>query len=203
MFKVLAITGKAQSGKSTAREILRKLVKKRYGDKDWHVEWTPFAGKLKEIAFDLFRWDGDKELYYPMEGTDEELIKPIPDAGRQLLINIGQVMRSIRPAVWAEYIYNLIRERVDDRLKNTIYVVDDLRFKNELDVMNRFGKDFVLIKIHRNEQLDIDDISEKDLDDLDENKYNLIIDNNGTEEDLEKEIAKILPLLIGDGNAQV
>ena len=67
-----------------------------------------FGGRIKELAIELFN----------MEKKD-----------RSLLINIADKMREIDEDVWAKYIIN--------QTKNEEYcLIDDLRFKNELNYLN-------------------------------------------------------------------
>ena len=68
-----------------------------------------FAGKVKSIAIDLF----------DMEKKD-----------RKLLQQIGTYMREIEPDVWANYV-------VKQSKKYDYVVIDDLRYKNEYDLLKK------------------------------------------------------------------
>ena len=70
-----------------------------------------FADKIKELAIDLFN----------METKD-----------RDLLINIGTKFREIDRDVWINYV---IKKTSD----NKNYILDDLRFQNELDILVKHG----------------------------------------------------------------
>lgn len=95
----VAICGKICSGKSTLTDKLMKrypkLIKKS------------FAGKIKELAVELF---GMKEK------------------DRKLLQDIGTNMRLIDPDVWVNYIIN----GTDDNV-----IIDDLRFENEARLLKQ------------------------------------------------------------------
>ena len=69
-----------------------------------------FAGKVKNIAVDLF----------DMEKKD-----------RKLLQQIGTYMREIDPDVWANYV-------VKQSKKYNYVVIDDLRYKNEYDLLKKW-----------------------------------------------------------------
>lgn len=168
---VIAFAGKAHSGKSTSKQALIDLVKAKYPQ--FQVVPISFAAKLKDVAKDLFGWDGDKEVYFNLDKDNT----PVKDRGRNLLINIGQHMRDIRPTVWADY----AAQEIDDWIKNSggrldyIFVIDDLRFKNEMAVLEKYN--LIKVKLERPQSLSIDDISEKDLDDY--NEWDAIINNAG------------------------
>lgn len=188
MYKVIAFCGLAQSGKTTNKDAIQEILKAKYPKLIFqHIS---FAAKLKEIAFDLFEWDGDKELYYPMQGDD--LGSPMADKGRQLLINIGQFMRQIRSTVWADYVSRKLEEEIaTGEALNKIYVVDDLRFPNEIEGLKEAAPEhLILIKIKRKSELKLDDISETALNNFDD--YNYTIENNGTKKDLSKKLEIIL-----------
>jgi cytidylate kinase len=80
-----------------------------------------FGGKIKEIAYDLFNMN-----------------KNIKD--RSLLINIADKMRMIDQDIWAKYIV----KQIDD---NPCCIIDDLRFQNELDILEN-DDDWIYIVLH-------------------------------------------------------
>lgn len=186
-FLVIGISGKAQAGKGESLNAIKRIVKKYYPDFD--VINRPFAAKLKEIAKDLYGWDGDKKFHYIEhkygDGFDEtNEAWTIQDLGRQLLINIGNGNRNIRSTVWADYVQKGILEDIKLGFAHKkIYVIDDMRFKNEMDVMASFGNKFLTVRIQRDVELKLDNISEIDLDGYD--GWNDVVDNNGSLEDLE------------------
>jgi hypothetical protein len=140
---IIGLSGKARAGKDTTADLLLKLIYEKtgiYGAK------RSFAEKVKDIASDLFQWDGSKEL------TGQQ------DTGRQLLINIGCKMREIRPSVWVDAVVKEIKESGSD-----IFCIPDVRFPNELDIIrNNSG---IIIRVERsNGQLLLDDKSETSCD---------------------------------------
>jgi len=70
-----------------------------------------FGGKIKEIAYNLFNMN-----------------KNIKD--RSLLINIADKMREIDQDIWAK---NIVKQIGD----NPYCIIDDLRFQNELDILEK------------------------------------------------------------------
>ena len=151
----IAITGKMCSGKTT---IANYLI-----EKNKNFVKISFADKVKEIAKDLF---------------------DMKDKNRHLLQSIGTKMREIKEDVWACY-------TVKKACKQDFVIIDDLRYKNEFNQVKDAG--FILIKLKISKKLQVDRLknlyknnwqnhidnlshqSELELDDIDENKYDLII----------------------------
>lgn len=152
-FVVICLSGKAHSGKSTAREHLIGRLSEQY--KDYKFVHHSFAAKLKEIAYDLFGWDGVKDLY------------PEEDRGRKLLINIGTHMRDIRASVWVDFVVEKIKNDIlIGNAHNKIYIIDDLRFSNELAILkNSFGNKVYWVHVSRPGVQEIDSESERGLSD--------------------------------------
>jgi hypothetical protein len=180
--KLIAFTGKAQAGKTESSKILEELVI-RDGYKFVKIS---FASALKDIAKLYFGWDGDKGIYY----VDGE---PVKDRGRQLLINIGAKFREIRPTIWADIALEEMKRISEETPEGIVFCIDDLRFKNEVAIVNKFGASKIIKIVRPNGQLSIDDISEKDLDDV---KFETVVENSGTLEDLAKSVEKVYNLAI-------
>lgn len=200
---LIVFSGKAQSGKSTSAGLLKQYLDEqivannpsihsnRLGDSP--VQIHSFAKALKEIAKEYFGWDGSKEIFYepnpdgPGPRGAERAFLPVPDKGRTLLLNIGKKFREIRPTIWVDYVINNIK-RIDKEVSNTVFVIDDLRFKNELALAKTFHT-CVSIRLQRDEgALDLDDISEKDLDDA---TFDYYLKNNGSQEELKQNLGKL------------
>jgi len=176
--KIIAFSGKAQSGKTETSKILKTIAL----DDDITVTIVSFASALKKIATDYFGWDGDKEIYYNEDGSI------VQDKGRQLLINIGQQFRAIRPTIWVDIAMDKIKKLDQENPENNIFLIDDLRFKNEANVINKI-ENAAIVRVSRKEgALDIDDISEKDLDDYD---FEENLKNNGTLKELEEGVREL------------
>lgn len=105
----IAITGNLCSGKS----YLAKILMKKY-----NLELYSFAGKIKEIATDLFQ---------------------MTQKDRLLLQNIADKMKEIDPDIWIKYVLSGIGT------KDNI-IIDDLRFENEVNYLKEHG--FTIIRLN-------------------------------------------------------
>lgn len=94
---LIGISGHARAGKDTIAEAFTRAGYRRIS----------LADKLKEVARDLFGWDGEK---------DEE--------GRKLLILLGAKMREISSDVWIRYVMRNLKAGEN-------VVIPDIRYKNE------------------------------------------------------------------------
>lgn len=182
-YLVIGISGKMQSGKTTAAQLIKKDLESRIMPRGnpMVVKILPFAQKLKDIAIDLYGWDGDKGIYLNDKGI------AIKDKGRQLLIELGRKMREIRPTIWVDYLYKkidyLINNRSDEIL---VIIVDDVRYLNELEKLANFERSFRAIRIERMGIPTLNDPSETGLDNGIE--WHKIFYNNSTIDDLGKEL---------------
>lgn len=156
---IIAISGKLKSGKDTIADYLVQ----EYGFKR-----IAFADKLKDIAKDLFFWDGNKDDY-----------------GRKLLQDLGMQMRSIKQDVWVDYVFRTIRNHNDMN-----WVITDVRYKNEAEIAhkNRACIWRVNRELDRSNIL-CNHISETDLDDY--NYFDDIIENVGTVRELYDKVDKL------------
>lgn len=159
---IIAFSGKARSGKTTGRELMRKMA---YAQGYMFCAMS-FAEPIRNLAKELFGWDGDKQLYELPDGS-MDITK-----GRGLLITVGAKMREILPSVWVDFVIRQIEHG-----PNGVYVIDDLRFKNEADALRKTFPDALLIRVQSDKQAAIDDPTETDLDNYD--GWTGTIDNNG------------------------
>ena len=192
---IIAFSGKARSGKTESAKVLKEIVEQTN-----EVKFIPFsfATKVKEIAKFYFNWDENKDIHHRVFATGEIKsdgsiavdgdTETIQDKGRQLLINIGQKFREIRPSIWADVVVQQINDLDIGEPENVIYVVDDMRFRNEVKSLGQYGR-LITIRLNRTEgQLNIDDITEKD---LDNHRFDHYIENDGTVKDLKQKIHQI------------
>ncbi len=192
---IIAFSGKARSGKTESSKVLKEVVDQ---SNELTVMPLSFATKVKEIARFYFGWDDNKDIHHRVYATGE--IKSdgsfavdgdtevIQDKGRQLLINIGQKFREIRPSIWADIVVQQINDLDIGTPENVIYCIDDMRFLNEVKSLGQYGR-LVTIRLNRNEgQLNIDDVTEKD---LDNHKFDYYIENDGSIKDLKQKIQQI------------
>ena len=85
-----------------------------------------FGQKIKDIAYELFNMN-----------------KNFKD--RSLLINIADKMREIDPDVWAKYIINQTNSY-------NHCIIDDLRFQNELDLLENNSDDWIYFVLKMDEK---------------------------------------------------
>jgi len=158
----IAFSGKMQVGKTTSADYLVQ----KYG----FVKLS-FAGKLKEIAKDL--WPEQFECGQ----------KP-----RKLLQDLGMKMREIDQDVWVKYLVRIVRSLP----KDSNIVVDDLRFMNEYTALKNEG--FFIVRILRDvppSPLD-DHPSEKEVEQM---PYDLLLLNTGTLDRLYEKLDKIMEMV--------
>lgn len=120
-----AITG-AQSGKDTGAAFFEKYVTSQ-GKKVWI---THHADLLKQMAKDIYKWDGNKDEY-----------------GRGLLQYLGtDKVRKMRSDYWVEHILGQL-DLVDGDIDYVI--IPDSRFPNEIDAYKNAGYKTISIDIRR------------------------------------------------------
>ncbi len=163
----IAISGKAGSGKDTIAKILQEV--------NPELQIFRFGDNLKKslelkfpLLFNVERWENDRDYR-------NEYIKDFGMTRRELLIKEAMLLRQIHPDYWVKSLFNYLP--IDN------YIVSDLRFKNELEALKRDKA--LLIKVIRDTE-EINHISERDLDDF--NEWDIIINNNGTIEELREKI---------------
>ena len=170
--KIFIISGKARSGKNEVSKIIEKYYKNK------KCITISFAYYLKDYIKRITNWDGNEETKPRdlLQNIGIELIKNKID--NKLLIN--RIMQDIEVF---SYFYDII-------------VVTDARLIEEVDLPKQKLNNVVTIRINRD---DIDNnltlkqkehLTEIALDNYFDFDY--IINNNGTFEDLEKEILKIM-----------
>lgn len=115
---IILINGKRRSGKGLLTESLKKHLAEDFKD----IKVLSFAEPIKTITkpiLDEIEWDG----------KDKEVVRP-------LWIAMGEVGRNIDPDIWCARTFNKIIENVkvaNDNGINSLYLIDDMRFPNELD----------------------------------------------------------------------
>lgn len=174
---LVVFSGKARSGKSESSKIIKSLYKNtKYKVKIWS-----FAKELKILAKSLLGWDGDKTTYYLSNG-DLDTSK-----GRGLLISFGQKMREVKETVWVDFTMKKIYKSEKNK-KAIIHCIDDARFRNEINIIKQYSN-CIIIRIKKESSLNINDVSEND---LDNEKFDLYIENNGTKKELKNQLKKIV-----------
>lgn len=135
-----------------------------------------FADRLYDVCHIIYGWAGfQPRQHYVRVPSDKEVILPLlGKTPRDLLIGIGNAVREYDAEAW---LMNVARESTDGWLK----IVTDVRKVNELLELKKQGA--FLIKMTRGEK----STRETDVDlhgyDL---YWNVIIDNNGTRDELKR-----------------
>lgn len=191
---LIGISGKKQSGKNTVGVILQCLYENAtfeqiedtidaglmiYDPKD--MELVSFASKLKEIASNLIGssyWEFESQIF------KDEKNPLIGITNREILQKIGTSFRKLfGEDIWIKVLFKYLEYKGLD--KN--YIITDVRYKNEAKAIKERGG--ILIRVNRNTDSNDTHQSEVDLDDYD--KFDFIIDNNGSVKELIKKVIEI------------
>jgi len=176
---IVSISGKAGSGKDTIGDY---LVKERGFKK------IALADPIKRLVKDVFVLDD--ETVYDRKKREEPLEKWNGWTVRKLLQFIGTELfrKNIDEAIWVKsLLYTIEKDKEHD------YVISDARFKNEIENLKEYAKDdFLSIKVIRDGY-----VGEVGIIGHESEKYDLetdvVIENNGTFEDLYRKIDEIIP----------
>lgn len=160
--------------KSNSLNILESAVTK------WHRE--SFAKRLRCCLFFI---TGDERIF-ALDDETKNSLSTIKDAEgnyytiRQLLQKFGtEVGRNISPDLWVIALINSYIEAKSNGYEED-WIVTDVRFKNEAEAIRENGG--ILIRLNRNTGFNDQHSSETALDDY--KNFDLIIDNNGTLDEL-------------------
>lgn len=186
----IAISGKARSGKNTAAEIIKNYLE------DCGVECKifAFADPIKEMIMKMFPKTDPQALWGPSE-LRSTIIPNCKDSEgkpltvRQVCLDLGKQGRIYNQDTWIlstiDSIDNFIKEKSDRAA-----ILVDLRFFNEFMYLN--DRNFFTCRITRPVlRKEVQDISEVDLDDVSNDKFNCFIENNSTLEDFEAEVKRL------------
>lgn len=200
--KIIAITGLARSGKDTTAEYVFRLINDKY-----NVGKFALAKELKKELYQYIDLDYDDIEYMKNNNIPAEFKytkKDFPylkDAiyenntinVRKALQLLGDYIRSNDSDYFTKKTINLIETTNKD-----ISIITDLRFVNEHDYLKKYyGSCITVIKIKKDIDTSnaiYDHASEKEVLKITED-YTII--NNGTLEELEVRISKLLKEILG------
>lgn len=173
--QIIAFTGKKGHGKSTACNKLKEI----YGDRIIRLNFKD--GLIDEMKSKLSPVLNDLSNYY--DKSTEELFEEKPPVMRRLMQFIGtEVYREMDEDYWVSK-WRVQASHYDET--NRIIVVDDVRFKNEFEVIKKFGGDVYKV-VALNKEISTDQhASETEMDSFD---CEVIASNNA--EELEELIVK-------------
>ena len=161
-----------------------------------------FALTLCNFMFGEFRseyGETPKEVFVDDTGNFLGIVKgnmPIQlyHTPRSLAIFEGSTKRTIIPNYWVDVAIKQIKavemtNNLSISPKDTNIVISDLRFKNEINTLREaFDDALVTVRINRFEDCVSQDPSERDLDDT---KFDIVIDNKGTLEEFNSKVAEL------------
>lgn len=172
----IALIGKIRSGKNTVGDYLIK----NYGFKEF-----AFAQGIGEII----------DRYFPKAWAEG---KP-----RKHYQHIGQALRELDPDVWINYTLSKIALSGAERV-----VITDTRQVNEVEKLKEDG--YLIIKVEADEEIRIDrmiksgdtfrihDLQHETEAQVDLAEADIVLVNNGTKEELEREVQNIINKLMND-----
>lgn len=168
--KLILLHGKARSGKGE----ISKYLCERYG----YVE-IGFADYLKELAITIFGW------------TQEEIYKNRTPESRKFMQFLGtEIGRAKDPNFWIKK----LEQKLDEPFyKNKNIVISDVRFKNEAEWgKSKGGQVWLIMRPYAEELIESnpEHLSENDLKDW--YKWDQVISNDKTIEDLTGQVDKIM-----------
>lgn len=183
---IIGLLGPKRSGKDTVAE---RLVQKH------GFERVAFADALKRAAWDINPYvRGDIRLQDYVHSVGWEVAKTLPEV-RRFLQTLGVAMRDhVHPDTWI----NVVRHRLEDASwAGDSVVVTDVRFPNESRLIVSLGG--FLVRLER-PGLVADETSRHVSEDVDaalDGLDHLVLTNDGTVEDLWREVDRLHDTLRG------
>ena len=186
---IIGISGKAESGKDTAANMLKILYGnpnisyEDYNNKNYNkfadIEVIHFADILKETAMTMCVL---REEDVCTQHGKKSKIEWLGITVRELLQKLGTCIRqNIDEDFWVKSLWAVV-----GNWNNVI--IADVRFPNEVNSIKERGG--IIIRLNRDKSRIDYHISETALDDYKE--WDLVIDNNSTKEDLFNTLKKIV-----------
>lgn len=180
---IVAFGYRSRSGKDTAANMFAALAGKRTT-----VIRDAFAEDLKDVAYRLYsRYGLRRGAYYNTPEGERLRGVPLPVINKtpvQVWVELGMKCREIWQDTWLDFVVDRSRLRSD-----AIFVVSDVRFANEARAIKESGG--YCVRVDR----DTATINPSDvyLDDWD---FDFVLNNNGTLNDLEKQVSNLVSEVI-------
>ena len=153
---IIGFLGKAGSGKSTAQQLLKNMLKS-----DKKVYLSNFAGTLKTICYSIFKHKFMRSSFFGGQTDKLKINQSYYNlCGRKILQIVGtDVIRQLYGSnFWIDCCYNKIPDDIE------IVILGDVRFSNEADsVKQRNG---IIIKIDAPKSNNIISHISEDIDDI-------------------------------------
>lgn len=190
MIEVIGLHGGLESGKDTAFSMIEKVAQRP-------VKRDAFADRLKQSAAAALGYKGDDPIAFcnELKEVGQITIELYPGdiykivTGREYLQWYGtEAHRQVfDPDFWIKAV--LPDEGRDDLEQDTLLVITDVRFPNEAEAVRRVGGEVWEVDASKRKPRDESHASEKRLPD---GLIDYVLDNNGTLEDLERNVRAAL-----------
>lgn len=176
--KLIGISGLAHTGKDTLANFLKEKRKE--------IVIESFATPIKEIMVNYFGFTREQVYDQRLKEIEDKFWNITP---RKLMQLIGTEMfrKNFRYDVWVKVFEKKILNN-----PNNFFVVADVRFNNEAEMVIR--NNGIVIKILRNSD-NVVNMSHESEKGIDENLVHIFLDNNGDLNDLKKNANIILNLI--------
>jgi hypothetical protein len=190
MYKI-ALAGKAGTGKNTAADLIAATVPFTTGF-SLNAVSLAFADPIKEMVKVMFPHVEREHLFGDSKFRNEIIAGAKNAEGnpltiRRALLDIGTSLgRGYNDNVWLENMDFRIKQ--NEAAKRKIILITDVRFRNEFNWLKQQG--FFMIKVIRDNGSTINHISETGQDEIKDNEYDYVLNNNGSMADLEAIIKK-------------
>lgn len=184
----IAICGKAKSGKNTlACSIVEQLKLDNYAT-------IAFADPIKRVIKKMYPSISNEILWGPSEMREQTIPHASKDNKpltiRQLLCDLGDFGRQYNENIW---IMNFEHEYLSKPNAQAI-ICPDVRFRNEFTYLKSQG--FFMIRILRADCMNLAHVSEKQQEQIKNNEFDVIVNNNVSLEQLIADINNnIIPKL--------
>lgn len=171
----IAILGKAGSGKSTIASIIAHDILKLKSDE---YQVVAFADKIKQVIEILFPGCNKEYLYGGSELRQNPLISELNEfidikvSCRQVALDLGKLGRTYHPAFWVAHIARHFKHSQHTKF----YILADVRFIEEIEWLKK--NNFILCKVKRDNLIKINDISETEQEQLKDDQFDVVINNN-------------------------
>ena len=132
-------------------------------------------------------------MNYPNEINRQEDIAQLYWTRRAMQILEGSSKRTVDSNYWVKQAIEKIDKKARQsgvlKMGTPLFVITDLRYKSEVEPLRAaFGKDLVTVRVNRFESTESTDPSERDLDNY---KFDIVIDNKGTLEEFLNKVKEI------------
>ena len=209
MKKLILISGKMRSGKNAFADMVNEIIKDKY-----NVVFDLFAKDLKDGVWEDFYalhtfiyqqyWKLPKEIrdqFSWMNVKKDDFYENKSAYGRLLLQIYGtEIFRNrVDDNWWVKQVFDRWCAYFSNKeILNGAYIVTDVRFPNEINYFSQLMCPLVTVRVNRTDKDNVfnsEHFSEVALDEY--AKFDYVIDNNGTLEDLKKKAEEFCEKVFG------